>query len=241
MPDEPKHKLSLLGQTLVLVATVPVLLLSGCAGRGVTSGPAQEASPAADSAAQPSGGNQPDAGQQLDAGQRPYAGLQERPIRALAPERVADLLAGRGAGYALAAELNHHPGPLHVLEAATELDLRPEQEQATREIFAAMQGEAQELGRQLVDLEAELDRGFRAATLSEAELARLTGEIAAVEGRLRATHLAAHLQTKAILTPEQVARYDQVRGYTPADSDAPPANEQPSPEHTGPHTKHARP
>ena len=58
---------------------------------------------------------------------RPYAGLEQRPIKALAPERVADLLAGRGASYALAAELNSYPGPRHVLDLAAGLALTPEQ------------------------------------------------------------------------------------------------------------------
>ena len=38
-----------------------------------------------------------------------YAGLQERPIRALSEQQIADLKAGRGIGLALAAELNGYP------------------------------------------------------------------------------------------------------------------------------------
>ena len=146
-------------------------------------------------------------------GSQPYAGLETPPIKALAPERAADLLAGRGAGYALAAELNHFPGPTHVLELASALGLQPEQERRVREVFSAMQREAQRYGKQLLDLEAELNQAFSAGTITPAELARLTGAIAAVEGRLRGTHLAAHLETKSSLTPEQVARYDRLRGY----------------------------
>lgn len=153
--------------------------------------------------------------------EQPYAGLQNRQIRTLSPERVDDLLAGRGAGYALAAELNHYPGPVHVLQFASELSLTSEQDQAVRETHTSMQQEAQRLGKQLVDLEAELDRAFRSGTITESDLARLTGEIAAVEGKLRNTHLAAHLKTKAILTSEQVARYDQLRGYASVDDAAP--------------------
>lgn len=146
---------------------------------------------------------------------QPYAGLEERSIAALAPERVGDLLAGRGAGYALAAELNHYPGPSHVLQLAETLRLRPDQRARTKEIFSAMQGEARTLGERLVELEAELDRAFRAGGITEPALAELTAKIAAVEGRLRHVHLAAHLKTKAVLAPDQVARYDQLRGYGP--------------------------
>lgn len=162
-----------------------------------------------------------------------YAELAGRPIKALAPEWVADLLAGRGAGYALAAELNHYPGPTHVLELASRLQLRSDQEQRVREVFAAMQEDAQRYGKQLVDLEAELNRAFRGGAISRAELARLTGAIAATEGRLRDVHLAAHLEMKSILTAEQVTRYDELRGYATTGDDG-----RPTGEHSGDHQRH---
>lgn len=148
------------------------------------------------------------------AASQPYAGLEDRPIRALAPERVADLLAGRGAGYALAAELNHYPGPTHVLALGAQLELTKDQEQAVQGTLAAMRQEAQQLGQELVDLEAELDRAFRSGSIAPEQLAQLTERIAAVEGQLRRTHLAAHLEMKAVLSPQQVALYDELRGYT---------------------------
>ncbi len=42
----------------------------------------------------------------------------------------------------------------------------------------------------------------------------MTGEIAALYGKLRYTHLAAHLATQGLLTEEQIATYDRLRGYT---------------------------
>ncbi|WP_112664040.1 hypothetical protein [Microvirga flavescens] len=39
-----------------------------------------------------------------------YAGLETRAVKALSDQQVADLRAGRGMGYALAAELNGYPG-----------------------------------------------------------------------------------------------------------------------------------
>jgi len=174
----------------VTAMALMVALTAGCAG-GQVSSPTKSATQA-----------------------QPYAGLENRPIRALAPERVEDLLAGRGAGYALAAELNHYPGPTHVLELASELQLRSDEEQRVHEVFSAMQRDAQQYGKQLVGLEAELDQDFGRGAITQAELSRLVGEIATVEGRLRNTHLAAHLGIKGILTPEQVSRYDQIRGYT---------------------------
>jgi hypothetical protein len=144
---------------------------------------------------------------------QPYAGLEARPIKALAPERVADLLAGRGAGYALAAELNSYPGPRHVLDLASDLALTPEQKRATGEVYAAMEAEAKQLGQELVEREAALDRAFAGGAATADEVARLADAAAATEGRLRAAHLRAHLAVKTLLSPEQVARYDQLRGY----------------------------
>ena len=50
--------------------------------------------------------------------QQPYAGLEQRQVKALSEQQIADLKAGRGMGLALAAELNGYPGPMHVLEHA---------------------------------------------------------------------------------------------------------------------------
>lgn len=147
------------------------------------------------------------------AADQPYAGLQDREIRALSAQDVDDLLAGRGAGYALAAELNSYPGPVHVLDHADELNLTDEQREDIESIFDSMQQEARELGEQLVDLEATLDERFRVQHIDLDDLADLTSEIAYVEGELRATHLGAHLELKSILKPEQVVEYDEIRGY----------------------------
>src|SRR5580658_1033453 len=54
-----------------------------------------------------------------------YAGQQMRDIKALSSDDVADLLAGRGMGLAKPAELNHYPGPAHLLEMKDQLGLSP--------------------------------------------------------------------------------------------------------------------
>ena len=157
---------------------------------------------------------------------QPYAGLQERDIRALEPERVVDLLAGRGAGYALAAELNHYPGPTHVLELGTQLELSMEQQNAISSIKTAMQQKAIRLGVQLVDLEEELDRAFRSGAITPEDLELLTSTIADVEGRLRNVHLQAHIQTVEMLAEAQVGRYDEVRGYVSSEETGEPTTDE---------------
>lgn len=151
--------------------------------------------------------------QAVDAQQSPYAGLETRPIKALAPERVAALLAGEGAGYALAAELNGYPGPRHVLDLADSLALTDEQRVKVTEVFQEMQRTAQQLGRRLVAGEAALDSAFQSGTIGADGLERFVTELAQLEGQLRAAHLAAHLDVTAILTRHQVREYGRLRGY----------------------------
>lgn len=143
----------------------------------------------------------------------PYAGQERRRIRALSPDEVDSLLAGKGMGYAKAAELNGYPGPKHVLELAEELALTAEQRQQTEILFASMAAEAKTLGAELVAAEAALDADFRQRQVSSTSLAQSLQAIAALQGRLRQAHLQAHLQQTALLSSEQVQRYSELRGY----------------------------
>ena len=145
--------------------------------------------------------------------ERPYAGLEKRAIPALSEQEVRDLRAGNSMGYALVAELNEYPGPLHVVELSDELELSAEQLQTARTIRRAMLSEAKPLGRRLVHLEAELGRAFRSRTIDVERLDALTQEIGRTEARLRAVHLAAHLELRPILNEQQVTLYDRLRGY----------------------------
>lgn len=142
-----------------------------------------------------------------------YAGEQDRDIKALSAQETADLLAGRGMGMARAGELNHHPGPAHVLELQDKLALTPEQAAAAKASFERMAAAARPLGAELVGRERALDGAFKDAALTPDGLARQTADIAAVQGRLRAVHLAAHLEMRRLLAPQQVAAYDRLRGY----------------------------
>src|SRR3954451_2118161 len=92
--------------------------------------------------------------------QTPYAGMQTRWIKALSDQQVADLGAGRGMGFAMAAELNGYPGPSHVLELADKLELSAEQRAGMQRLFDSMKAEAMPLGAKLIEQEAELDKQF---------------------------------------------------------------------------------
>lgn len=147
----------------------------------------------------------------------PYVGEETREIKALAPAQIEGLLAGRGLGYAKAAELNGYPGPAHVLELASELELSEAQLSATRALHSRMEEEAKSLGARVVAAEAALDQGFRDGSVSEAGLESSLGEIARLQAQLRAVHLVAHLEQRRLLSPEQVERYVHLRGYHDAD------------------------
>jgi hypothetical protein len=150
------------------------------------------------------------------AQQQPYAGLEARPVKALSDARVADLRAGRGMGLALAAELNGYPGPIHVIELADALELSDAQRTRVQEMFGAMKAEAIPLGERLIEQERELDRLFAGKTVTPESLEEATAAIGRTQGALRAAHLRYHLFLVTELTPEQVRRYGELRGYSGA-------------------------
>ena len=143
----------------------------------------------------------------------PYVGQETREIRSLSETDVADLLAGKGMGFAKAAELNGYPGPAHVLEMGSQLGLSVEQRAETQAIFNRMEASAKELGAQLVEAERALNALFRRGDVTPEALTRALERVAEIEGRLRSAHLSAHLDQTRILAPEQVAQYVKLRGY----------------------------
>ena len=145
--------------------------------------------------------------------QTPYAGMQARSIKALSDQQIADLGAGRGMGLALAAELNGYPGPSHVLELADKLDLSADQRASMQRLFNSMKAEAMPLGSKLIEQEADLDKQFADRTVTLESLRATTAAVAATQGMLRETHLKYHLSTGSILTPSQMTKYAELRGY----------------------------
>jgi len=135
------------------------------------------------------------------------------PISTLTADEVAQLEAGDGMGMAKAAELNHYPGPKHALELAAELGLGQVQTEKIQAIRDRMLADAVRLGAALIDKETTLHMMFANRHVTEPSMRAMTAEIGALRGELRATHLAAHLAMADVLTPDQVRRYDELRGY----------------------------
>lgn len=147
----------------------------------------------------------------------PYAGMEGREIKALSETDIAELQRGGGWGLALAAELNGAPGPSHLLELKDEIGLSTEQVSGIETIFAAMQAEAVPIGEQLIAAEAAIEAAFRKGGVPEDELRALIDAAGAARTELRFIHLKRHLETPPLLTPEQIARYNELRGYGKAD------------------------
>jgi Spy/CpxP family protein refolding chaperone len=143
----------------------------------------------------------------------PYASQQSRQIKALSDDDIAALLKGDGMGFAKAAELNGYPGPKHVLDLAQQLKLTEIQRQQVQAIFDRMSAAAMPLGAELVGRERLLDQLFQKGEITPDRLAAETTAIGELQGRLRSVHLSAHLETRALLNPDQIALYEQLRGY----------------------------
>ncbi len=97
---------------------------------------------------------------------------------------------------------------------------------STEEVNAYLSGaglgmaKAAESGRALVEKERLLDYLFASKTITPALLTGTLDEIGSLQARVRGAHLEAHLAQVAILSPEQNARYTQLRGYSAAHAHA---------------------
>src|SRR6266446_4522970 len=155
------------------------------------------------------------------SGVRAYAGMQNRGLTALSEQQIEDLRTGRGMGVALTAELNGYPGPAHVLELASALDLSEAQRGRTQALFEEMQKTAIPLGNEVLAKETELDQAFASGRIDDASLHKILADIGRLQGELRYTHLKYHLAMWGVVNPDQIAAYDRLRGYDSAQAPAP--------------------
>ena len=146
-----------------------------------------------------------------------YAGEEKREIKSLSEADIEELKNGEGWGLAKAAELNGVPGPAHLLEMKDEINLSTEQVRVIEDLYQKMKQAAIPLGLELIGLERELNNHFADRTITDELLDELLDKIAQVRKKLRYVHLSTHLKTPSILTPEQIALYNQMRGYSSED------------------------
>jgi hypothetical protein len=148
--------------------------------------------------------------------QSSYVGQENRDIKALAPSEIAGLLNGKGLGYAKSAELNGYPGPAHVLEVSSKLNLTAKQMEETRAIFSRMESAAKQHGAELVQAEAALEALFRSREVTNGSLTRALQQVTISQAKVRQSHLVAHIEQTKLLSTEQVAKYIELRGYSAA-------------------------
>lgn len=146
-----------------------------------------------------------------------YAGQEAREIKSLSAADIAELKRGGGWGLAKAAELNGMPGPIHLLELKAKIPLSDKQVASLTKLYNEMKAAASELGKQMIELERQLDQAFQDRSITDVNLRNILGKISQVRQRLRFTHLSTHLKTPAILTAEQIDRYNKLRGYGQSD------------------------
>jgi len=148
-------------------------------------------------------------------GTSPYAGqfTTADAIRALNQDEVAQIRAGEGAGLAKTAELNGVPGPRHVLDLAADLGLSADQVAKIQPIYDEMRAKAVGAGAAYLAAQEALETDFRSGRLMSDALRTRVGDVARLRAELEGAHLAAHLATAAVLSADQTAHYNTLRGY----------------------------
>lgn len=131
----------------------------------------------------------------------------------MSPEEIEGYRSGAGLKMALPAELNGYPGPKHALDLAEELELTATQVVLLQELYDELLPEATRLGEGILAGEAALEAAFRKENINETYLEEQLMMLAQLYGDIRLAHLRTHLATKDILSPDQLGRYNQLRGY----------------------------
>ncbi len=116
------------------------------------------------------------------------------------------LLKGGGLGAGMIAMTNGYPGPKHVLEMGDDLELTAAQRESIGTIYGKVKAESVKLGTELVEKDEALAALFTTGSVSTKDVEKRSREIGELQGRLRAAHLNAHVQTHAELTPAQLTK-----------------------------------
>lgn len=143
----------------------------------------------------------------------PYAGMQERAIKSLSDADIKELRRGGGWGLALPAELNGMPGPAHLLELKDQIPLSQDQIEKIQALFDDMRNAAIPAGERLIAAEAALEAAFSEGAVEETSLRRMLAEAESARTELRFIHLSQHYKTVPFLAPQQIERYNVLRGY----------------------------
>lgn len=143
----------------------------------------------------------------------PYAHARSAEVSSLTPDEVRELRNGEGMGLARAAELNRFPGPRHLLDLRSELDLDHAQIGRIEAIHEKMRTRAIAKGEDILEAELHLANLFASGRPAAADVRRITGHLGIMRGELQAIHLIAHIESTRELRSGQIEDYDRLRGY----------------------------
>ncbi len=79
--------------------------------------------------------------------------------------------------------------------------------------FDQMQSQAKSLGKTIVTKEQHLSDAFASKNITTTKLEKETRDLAQLYGKLRTTHLQAHLQINQLLFSQEIKKCNQIRGY----------------------------
>ena len=99
------------------------------------------------------------------------------------------------------------------VELKGRIPLTEDQVTATTAIFDDIRAAAISEGERLIAREQALETAFRGGSVTDRSLLGMLTGIGQARTALRYTHLAAHLKTLPLLTDDQIARYNRLRGY----------------------------
>jgi Spy/CpxP family protein refolding chaperone len=150
------------------------------------------------------------AGQSAPAHQTHPANADMQHHHSCLEEERTSIERGEGFGMAMPADHAGYPGPRHVLDMAADLHLTADQRAGMEKIFGAMKEKALARGKELFEAQARLEQMFRDGR-TEADLREQAFRVDSIHAELRWVHLSAHLAAQKILTPEQIAKYQQLR------------------------------
>jgi hypothetical protein len=84
-------------------------------------------------------------------------------------------------------------------------------------LLESMKAETVPIGERILSKETALDQLFAEKRVTQETLNTAAALVASAQGDLRAAHLRYHLAMTELLSVEQIARYAELRGYSPGE------------------------
>lgn len=109
------------------------------------------------------------------------------------------------------AERQDYPSANRLLEFGDALGLDQAQRNQLHGIQKKLDGEQAALGSEIAQIERRIEQSFADNAADIARIDQLSARIGELQGKLRAAHLTARLDAKALLTPRQLARLGGLR------------------------------